>query len=66
MSKTCDICGQKIGLKAFHCQDGVLCKDCYKLVSNNLTSTITAKTLLELKSIYIQNAVHWRWDRMDS
>ncbi len=56
MAKTCDICGEKIGLKAFRCQDGVLCKDCYKLVSNNFTSTITTKTLLELKERYVQNA----------
>lgn len=57
MSKTCDICGGKIGmLHSFHCQDGTICKTCYKIVSGNYTSTITGRTLLELKQLYIQNA----------
>ena len=56
MSRTCDICGGKIGLKAFHCQDGKICKRCYQIVSNNFTSTIIQKSLSELRAIYDQNA----------
>lgn len=56
MSRTCDICGSKIGLKAFHCQDGKICKRCYQIVSNNFMSTIIQKSLSELRAIYDQNA----------
>lgn len=56
MAKSCDICGKKIGFKAFHCLDGKLCKECYQLVSNQFTSTITGKTLAELKQLYERNA----------
>lgn len=56
MAKFCDICGKKIGLKAFRCRDGKLCKECYRLVSNQFTATITDKTLAELKERYARNA----------
>ncbi len=56
MARVCDICGGKIGWKAFHCQDGAICKECYKLVSNGYTTTITGKTLAELKKAYVKNA----------
>lgn len=57
MAGTCDICGGKIGfLNSFHCQDGTICKNCYRIVSNNYTSTITKSSLLELKKVYIKNA----------
>lgn len=57
MAGTCDICGGKIGfLNSFRCQDGTICKNCYRIVSNNYTSTITKSTLLELKKVYIKNA----------
>ena len=55
--KTCDICGAKMGfLKKFRCQDGVICKSCYKIVSNNYANTITKMTLADLKRVYIKNA----------
>lgn len=57
MSKSCDICGAKAGLfNAFRCQDGVVCKRCYRIVSNNYATTISGMTLLELKKNYIKNA----------
>lgn len=55
--KTCDICGAKTGFfNKFRCQDGVICKNCYKIVSNNFANTITQKTLADLKRTYIKNA----------
>lgn len=55
--KTCDICGGKLGfLNSFRCQDGVICKNCYRIVSGNYASTITGLTLAELKKLYIRNA----------
>lgn len=56
MARICDICGGKIGFKAFHCQDGAICKHCYQIVSNQFTTTITKSTLAELKKTYIKNA----------
>lgn len=56
MAKICDICGGKIGFHAFHCQDGMICKNCYRIVSGNYANTITKMTLVELKKRYIQNA----------
>lgn len=56
MARICDICGEKIGWKAFHCQDGAICKRCYQIVSNHFTSTITQKKLAELKHTYRRNA----------
>lgn len=57
MAGTCDICGGKTGfMNTFRCQDGTICKNCYRIVSNNYTSTITKLTLLELKKNYIKNA----------
>lgn len=57
MAGVCDICGGKTGFRnTFRCQDGVICKNCYRIVSNNYTSTITKSTLLDLKKIYIKNA----------
>ena len=57
MPKTCDICGGNIGmLHAFRCQDGTICKNCYRIVSGNYASTIAGRTLLELKQLYIRNA----------
>ena len=26
MAGNCDICGEKLGFRKFHCQDGVVCK----------------------------------------
>lgn len=56
MARMCDLCGKKTGWRAFHCQDGVICKDCYKIVSNHYTTTVTGKTLAELRKDYRQNA----------
>jgi len=57
MAGVCDICGGRTGFRnAFRCQDGVICKNCYRIVSNNYTTTIAKSTLLELKKIYIKNA----------
>lgn len=57
MAGVCDICGGKIGFRnTFRCQDGVICKNCYRIVSNNFSSTITKSTLLDLKKNYIRNA----------
>lgn len=55
MAKTCDICGNKTGWKGFRCQNGVVCKKCYAVVSNGFTGTITKKTLAELKKTYEMN-----------
>lgn len=57
MARVCDICGSKIGWKGFRCQDGIVCKKCYAVVSNGFTGTITGKTLAELKKTYQTNAV---------
>ena len=57
MAGNCDICGEKLGFRKFHCQDGVVCKKCYAVVSNGFTETITKKTLAELKKTYKANAV---------
>lgn len=57
MAAKCDICGGKTGfLRTFHCRDGVVCKNCYKIVSGNYANTIADLTLMELKKIYIKNA----------
>lgn len=57
VAKTCDICGGKTGVfNSFRCQDGTICKNCYKIVSGNYAATITKLTLSELKRLYIQNA----------
>ena len=57
MAGNCDICGEKLGFRKFHCKDGVVCKKCYAVVSNGFTETITKKTLAELKKTYEANAV---------
>lgn len=57
MAGNCDICGEKLEFRKFHCQDGVVCKKCYAVVSNGFTETITKKTLAELKKTYEANAV---------
>ncbi len=57
MAGTCDICGNKTGfLNQFRCQDGILCKDCYKIVSNHYSSTIAGSSLTELKKIHARNS----------
>lgn len=57
MAGVCDICGGKTGFRnSFRCQDGTICKNCYRIVSNNYTATITRSTLLDLKKVYIKNA----------
>ena len=57
MAGTCDLCGGKTGfLNRFRCQDGVVCKHCYRIVSGNYSDTIAQKSLKELKRIYVQNA----------
>lgn len=57
MAGVCDICGGKTGFRnSFRCQDGTICKNCYQIVSNNYTTTITRLTLLDLKKVYIKNA----------
>jgi len=57
MPKTCDICGGKAKFPSFRCQDGVVCKNCYLVVSNGYTSTIAKATLDELKRLYIKNTL---------
>lgn len=58
MAGVCDICGGKTGFRnQFRCQDGVICKNCYQIVTNNFSSTITKLTLRELKEVYVKNAV---------
>lgn len=56
MAKYCDICNGKIGLKGFHCQDGTICKKCYRIVSNNFSEVITFRTLDELKCSFRTNS----------
>ena len=48
MAGNCDLCGEKLGFRKFHCQDGVVCKKCYAIVSNGFSETIAKKTLAEL------------------
>lgn len=50
----CDICGAVTGRKKFRCRDGVLCKDCYQIVTNNFSSTVADKSLKDLKMTYVQ------------
>ena len=52
MAGNCDLCGEKLGFRKFHCQDGVVCKKCYAIVSNGFSETIAKKTLAELKKTY--------------
>lgn len=57
MAGICDICGGKTGFRnIFRCQDGVICKKCYQVVSNDFSHTIAKLTLVELKETYIENA----------
>ena len=57
MAGTCDLCGGKTGfLNRFRCQDGAVCKNCYRIVSGNYSDTIARKSLKELKRLYVQNA----------
>ncbi|MCI2057379.1 MAG: DUF4428 domain-containing protein [Oscillibacter sp.] len=56
MAQNCDICGAEVGfLNKFRCQDGVICKKCYEIVSNHFATTITQMTLGELKRNYVKN-----------
>ena len=52
MAGNCDLCGEKLGFRKFHCQDGVVCKKCYAIVSKGFSETIAKKTLAELKKTY--------------
>ena len=57
MEKTCGICGGKTGFRnRFRCQDGVVCKRCYRIVSGNFATTIAKTPLSELKQRYIRFA----------
>lgn len=56
MARTCDLCGGKIGWKAFRCQDGAVCKRCYRIVSGSFAAPITGLTLQELKRRYVRSA----------
>jgi len=57
MEKSCGICGGKTGfLNRFRCQDGVVCKRCYRIVSGNYARTIVGTPLSELKQRYIRFA----------
>lgn len=51
----CDICGAVTGRKKFRCRDGVLCKNCYQIVTNNFSGTVADRDLKDLKMIYVQN-----------
>ena len=57
MAKTCDICGGKTGWRSFRCQDGVVCRNCYLIVSSGYTTTIAKLTLDDLKRIYVKNTL---------
>lgn len=57
MAGICDICGKSTGLRAFRCTDGKVCGDCYRIVSNHFTSTITGSALAELKERYAKNTI---------
>lgn len=56
MAGICELCGKTIGFKAFRCTDGKICKNCYEIVSNHFTDTITKATLTELKERYEENS----------
>ena len=64
MAGNCDICGEKLGFRKFHCQDVVVCKKCYAVVSNGFTETITKKTLAELKKRMRQMRFRLIWAKM--
>lgn len=52
MVKTCDVCGQELGLfKKFRYADGYICKACYAKASRQFTETIRNKSLLEIKAL---------------
>lgn len=51
----CDICGAATGRKKFHCRNGILCKDCYQIVTDNFKSTVADRDLDDLKMVYVQN-----------
>ena len=55
MAKTCDLCGGTIKWKAFRCADGIVCKHCYAIVSNQFTKTIIQSSIEELKETYEEN-----------
>ncbi|MBQ6207705.1 MAG: DUF4428 domain-containing protein [Oscillospiraceae bacterium] len=56
MKQLCDICGGTTGFRnRFRCQDGVICKNCYRIVSGVYTTTVAKLTLAELKRRYIRN-----------
>ena len=57
MEKTCGICGGRIGFgNRFRCQDGAVCKRCYRIVSGNYATTIVKTPLSELKKRYLRFA----------
>ena len=57
MEKICGICGAKTGfLNRFRCQDGEVCKCCYRIVSGNYAVTVAETPLSELKRRYIRFA----------
>lgn len=52
MAKTCDVCGQELGLlKKFRYADGYICKACYAKASRQFTETIRNKSLLEIQTL---------------
>lgn len=55
MAGVCDICGRKLGFRRFRCQDGVICKECYAVVSNYFTDTIIGKSIDDLRKKYETN-----------
>lgn len=55
MAGRCDLCGGKTGfLNRFRCQDGAVCKRCYRIVSGNYKTTIASTPLSELKRRYVR------------
>lgn len=53
MAKVCDICKDSIGIRGFKCIDGLICRKCYQIVTDQFSGTITDKTLHDLKIIYV-------------
>jgi len=57
--KQCLICHKMLKWMKFKCLEGYVCKECYEIVSESFSQTITQNTKSELVEIYNQRtAVH--------
>ena len=47
--RTCDVCGDRLGMVKFRYRDGFICKDCYERASRACTETVRGMGLSEVK-----------------